>query len=38
MAGKLEGRVAVVTAGGAGIGTATVRRFDMEGARWSLPI
>jgi len=32
MAGKLEGRVAIVTAGGAGIGAATVRRFAKEGA------
>jgi meso-butanediol dehydrogenase / (S,S)-butanediol dehydrogenase / diacetyl reductase len=32
MAGKLEGRVAIVIAGGAGIGAATVRRFAKEGA------
>jgi len=32
MAGKLEGRVAIVTAGGAGIGAATARRFAKEGA------
>jgi meso-butanediol dehydrogenase / (S,S)-butanediol dehydrogenase / diacetyl reductase len=32
MAGKLEQKVAVVTAGGAGIGAATVRRFAHEGA------
>ena len=32
MAGKLEGKVAIVTAGGAGIGAATVRRFAREGA------
>jgi len=32
MAGKLEGRVAIVTAGGAGIGAATARRFAQEGA------
>ena len=32
MAGKLDGRVALVTAGGAGIGAATVRRFVQEGA------
>ena len=30
--GKLDGRVAVVTAGGAGIGAATVRRLVAEGA------
>ena len=30
--GKLEGRVAIVTAGGAGIGAATVRRLAGEGA------
>ena len=32
MAGKLDGRVAIVTAGGAGIGAATARRFVQEGA------
>jgi meso-butanediol dehydrogenase / (S,S)-butanediol dehydrogenase / diacetyl reductase len=32
MAGKLDGRVAVVTAGGSGIGASTVRRFALEGA------
>src|ERR1700684_1557416 len=32
MPGKLDGRVSIVTAGGAGIGAATVRRFAAEGA------
>jgi len=32
MAGKLDGRVAVVTAGGSGIGASTARRFALEGA------
>ena len=32
MAGKLEGKVAIVTAGGSGIRAATVRRFAKEGA------
>ncbi len=32
MAGKLENRVAIVTAGGSGIGAATARRFVQEGA------
>ncbi len=32
MAGRLEGKVAVVTAGGAGIGAATARRLAREGA------
>jgi NAD(P)-dependent dehydrogenase (short-subunit alcohol dehydrogenase family) len=30
--GKLDGRVAIVTARGAGIGAATVRRLSGEGA------
>ncbi|HEV7146399.1 MAG TPA: 3-oxoacyl-ACP reductase [Pedococcus sp.] len=33
MAGRLEGKVAVVTGGCSGIGLATVRRFAQEGAR-----
>jgi meso-butanediol dehydrogenase / (S,S)-butanediol dehydrogenase / diacetyl reductase len=32
MAGSLEGRIAIITAGGAGIGAATARRFVEEGA------
>ena len=32
MAGKLDGQVAVVTAGGSGIGAASAVRFAQEGA------
>jgi len=32
MAGKFDGKVAIVTAGGSGIGAATARRFTQEGA------
>ncbi|MHB8576982.1 MAG: SDR family NAD(P)-dependent oxidoreductase [Dehalococcoidia bacterium] len=33
MAGRLDGKVAIVTGAGSGIGAATARRFAVEGAR-----
>ena len=33
MAGKLDGKIAVITGAASGIGAATARRFAQEGAR-----
>jgi NAD(P)-dependent dehydrogenase (short-subunit alcohol dehydrogenase family) len=36
MAGRLEGKIAIVTGAGSGIGAATARRFHAEGAKVAL--